>query len=54
MDNLRNMLDIRRMDKVPNTCIREVCGVTKGLIVFFSVSAMWKELKNIGLSRVCM
>ena len=29
MDNLRELLGIRRMDKVPNAQIREVCGVTK-------------------------
>ena len=31
MDNLRELLGIRRMDKVPNAQIREVCGVTKRL-----------------------
>ena len=31
MDNLRGLLDIRRMDKVPNVRIRELCGVTKGV-----------------------
>ena len=31
MDNLRGFLDIRRMDKVPNALIRELCGVRKGL-----------------------
>ena len=25
------MLDIRRMDRVPNTQIRELCGVTDGV-----------------------
>ena len=30
MDNFRGMLGIRRMDKVPNTRIRQFCGVTKG------------------------
>ena len=30
MDNLRGLLGIRRMDKVPNARIRELCGVTKG------------------------
>ena len=29
MDNLRGLL--RRMDRVPNTWIRELCGVKKGL-----------------------
>ena len=29
MDNLRGILAIRRMDKVQNTRIRQLCGVTK-------------------------
>ena len=33
MDNLRGMLGIRRMDKVPNARIRQLCGVTKGVDV---------------------
>ena len=31
MDNLRGLMSIRRMDKVPNARIRELCGVTKGV-----------------------
>ena len=31
MDNLRALLGIRIMDKVPNAQIRELCGVTKGV-----------------------
>ena len=31
MDNLRGLLGIRRMDKVPNVRIRQLCGVTKGV-----------------------
>ena len=31
MDNLRLLLGIRRMDRVPNARIREMCGVRKGL-----------------------
>ena len=31
MDNLRGLLGVRRMDKVPNALIRELCGVKKGL-----------------------
>ena len=31
MDNCRGLLGIRRMDKVLNTQIRELCGVRKGL-----------------------
>ena len=29
MDNLRGLLGIRRMDKVPNARIRQLCGATK-------------------------
>ena len=28
MDNLRGLLGIRKMDKVPNARIRQLCGVT--------------------------
>ena len=31
MDNLRGLLGIRRIDRVPNASIRECCGVKKGL-----------------------
>ena len=31
MDNLRGLLGIRRMDKVPNARIKQLCGVTKGM-----------------------
>ena len=31
MDNLRGFLGIKRMDKVPNARIRQLCGVTKSL-----------------------
>ena len=31
MDNLRGLLGIRRMDKVPNARIRKLCRVTKGV-----------------------
>ena len=31
MDNLRGLLGIRRMDKVPNAQIKELCGVMKGV-----------------------
>ena len=30
MDNLRGLLGIMRMDRVPNAWIRELCGVMKG------------------------
>ena len=31
MDNLRGLLGIRRMDRVPNAQVRELCRVRKGL-----------------------
>ena len=31
MDNLRGMLGIRRMDKVRNARLSQLCGVTKGV-----------------------
>ena len=31
MDNLKGLLDIWRMDRIPNTRIRELCGVKKFL-----------------------
>ena len=31
MGSLRGLVDIRRMDRVPNVRIRELCGVKKGL-----------------------
>ena len=31
MDNLEGLLDVRRMDRVPNARIRDLCGVKKGL-----------------------
>ena len=31
MVNVRGLLGIRRMDRVPNAGIRELCGVKKGL-----------------------
>ena len=31
MDNIRGFLGIRRMDRVPSACIRELCGVKKVL-----------------------
>ena len=44
IDNLRGLLGIRRMDKVPKARIRELCGVMKGWMkVFSDGSAMWRE-----------
>ena len=59
MDNLRGLLDIRRMNKVPNARIREFCSVMKGvdermMKVFSSDSAMWKEWRMAILLRGSM
>ena len=44
MDNLRSLLGIRKMDKVLNAQIRELCGVMKGLMkVFFDGLVMWRD-----------
>ena len=31
MDNVRGLLGVRRMDRIPNAEIRELCGLKKGL-----------------------
>ena len=41
IDNLTGLLSIRRMDKVPNIQIRELCGMMKGLMRVFSVVRPW-------------
>ena len=44
MDNLRGLLGIRRVDKVPKARTRKLCGVTKGLMrVFSDGSPIWRE-----------
>ena len=45
MDNLRGLLGISRMYKFPNARIRELCGVTKGLMKVFS-DASAKRMEN--------
>ena len=59
MDNLRGLLGIRRMDKVPNARVRQLCGVTKCVDekideVFSDGSAMWREWRMTGLLRGSM
>ena len=58
MDNLKGLLDIRRMDRVPNARIMELCGVTNGMKVLMKVfsdgSAMWREWRMIGMLRRSM
>ena len=49
MDILRDLLDIRRMNKVPNARIRQLCRMAQGVNekidenVFSDGSAMWRE-----------
>ena len=41
MDNLRGLLGIRRMDRVPNTRIRELCIVMNGMDKKIDESIFW-------------
>ena len=44
IENLKVLLGIRRMDKVPNARIRQLCEVTKRLVkVFYDGLAMWRQ-----------
>ena len=59
MDNLRGLLDIRRMDRVQNAQIRELCGVVKGVDkrideVVLRGSVMWRKWRMIGLRKGSM
>ena len=36
MDNLKGLLGIRRMDRIPNALIKKLCSVMKGLMKLFS------------------
>ena len=55
MDNLRGLLSIKRMDKVPNSLIRKLFGKTKGLMKMFSDgSPMWREWRMMGLLSGCI
>ena len=47
------MLAMRRLDRVPNAWIRELCGAMKGVDERI-VSAMWKGWRGIGLPRECV
>ena len=56
MGSLRGLLGIRRMDRMPNLQIREVNGVTKGVVkgltkVFSDCSVILKEWRIIGLRK---
>ena len=41
MDNLRGLLCIRRMDRVPNAQIRELCRVNKVLDESIDEGMLW-------------
>ena len=43
MGNLRGLLGIRRMDRVPNARMRELCGVTKRVEERIDVKRMEKD-----------
>ena len=47
-DNFRVLLDIRRMDRVPNALIREFCRVTKGVDerIYASIVPLYKSVRN--------
>ena len=59
MDNLSSLLGVRRIDKVPNARVRQLCGVTKGVDEkidegvrrWFGMSREWRM---IGLLRGSM
>ena len=51
MDDLIGLLGIRRMDKVLNAWIRQLCRVMK---VFSNGSAMWRGWRMTGLLRGSM
>ena len=57
--SLKNLLGIKRMDRVPNPRIMELCEVTKGKVkelmkVFLGGSAMRREWRIPGLLRESM
>ena len=59
MYNLRGLLGIRRMDRVPNARIRGLCRMMKGedesmMRVFSGGLAMWRGWRRIGLLRESM
>ena len=60
MDKIRSLLGIRRMDRVPNARIRELCGMAKGVDErikrkIFSIGLVtWKGWKMTGLLRGSM
>ena len=52
MDNLKGLLGIKRIDRVTNARIRELCKVMKGLMKVFSDGlVIWRGWRLIGLLR---
>ena len=55
MDNFRGFLGTGKMDRVPNTLIKELCEETKGLMGVFSGGlAMWRGWRRTRLLRESM
>ena len=54
MDNLRCLLGIRRMDKVPNARTRQLCGVRKGVDKKIDGVLQWREWRMTRLLRRSM
>ena len=58
MDNLRGLLGIRRIYRIPNSRIRELCGVRKGLEERIDGVLPWfghvEKMENDRLLRVSM
>ena len=54
MDNLRGLLDIMKMDRVPNARIRELCGIKKGLdeIIAESVLRWFGHVERMERDRI--
>ena len=55
MDNLKGLLGIMRMDRVPNAKIRELCGVRNGLNERIDEGVLrWRGWRGIGSPRESM
>ena len=53
MDNLRGLLGITRMDRVPNARIRELYGVRKGLEERIDEGVLRGMERDMIAKRVC-
>ena len=54
IENLRFLLGIRRMDKVPNAQIKQLCRVTKGVDENIDGLDIWRGWRTTGLLRGSM